>query len=430
MATAEPSAPPAGDTAYLYRAALGERAQDYYLRQFARFDSEGRAGTSWNWAAYWATLNWLIYRRMWGWALAYVAALAGLALLIFGVGKLLLDYSATSAWLLFLGLLTAAFVVPGLYANAWLYHHLNERISAALRDTQDVKAAATALAAQAPGQRRLLLIALANAVLLALAVLLAQAFDGSEAALPQQAAVPDDRMAAAAPAGASPAAAMSAAAAASAPAAPTGGAAAAEAAGAAPAVAAAASAPQEPASAPQAAAGVAAAPAQAASAVVAPAATPARRETAAEAGRLAQPSPPSGVPGQPAAARASDGAPSAAIEPAAALTRTASAAVPPAVAARPSAPAASAPAPERRAPPRHVWVIQVGAYADAANAERALAQVQGLGLDAGAESFDAPGKGRLTRVRVGPFTRQAEAEQAALRIKALDLPVLVIRQRP
>lgn len=428
MATAEPSAPPAGDTAYLYRAALGERAQDYYLRQFARFDSEGRAGTSWNWAAYWATLNWLIYRRMWGWALAYVAALAGLALLIFGVGKLLLDYSATSAWLLFLGLLTAAFVVPGLYANAWLYHHLNERISAALRDTQDVKAAATALAAQAPGQRRLLLIALANAVLLALAVLLAQAFDGSGAALPQQAAVPDDRMAAAAAAGASPAAAMSAAAAASAPAAPTGTAAAAEAAGAAPAVAAAASAPQEPASAPQAAAGVAAAPAQAASVVAAPAATPARRETAAEAGRLAQPSPPSGAPAQPAAARASGGAP--AIEPAAALTRRASAAVPPAVAARPPAAAASAPAPERRAPPRHVWVIQVGAYADAANAERALAQVQGLGLEAGAESFDTAGKGRLTRVRVGPFTRQAEAEQAALRIKALDLPVLVIRQRP
>jgi len=36
----------------------------------------------------------------------------------------------------------------------------------------------------------------------------------------------------------------------------------------------------------------------------------------------------------------------------------------------------------------------------------------------------------LMRVRVGPFTRQAEAEQAALRIKSLDLPVLLLRQRP
>ncbi|MDZ4074704.1 MAG: SPOR domain-containing protein, partial [Hylemonella sp.] len=78
---------------------------------------------------------------------------------------------------------------------------------------------------------------------------------------------------------------------------------------------------------------------------------------------------------------------------------------------------------------RYVWVIQVGAYAQETNAQKALAQVQGLGLEAGAESFESP-KGQLMRVRVGPFMRQAEADQAALRIKTLDLPVLVIRQRP
>lgn len=92
-----------------------------------------------------------------------------------------------------------------------------------------------------------------------------------------------------------------------------------------------------------------------------------------------------------------------------------------------AAPAAAASEPA--SPLRYVWVIQVGAYAQEDNARRALAQVQGLGLDAGAETFTTA-KGPLVRVRVGPFTRQAEAEQAALRIKALDLPVLVIRQRP
>ena len=74
-------------------------------------------------------------------------------------------------------------------------------------------------------------------------------------------------------------------------------------------------------------------------------------------------------------------------------------------------------------------MIQVGAYAQEANAQKALAEVQALGLEAGAESFESP-KGKLMRVRVGPFTRQAEAEQAALRIKTLNLPTLVIRQRP
>ncbi len=91
------------------------------------------------------------------------------------------------------------------------------------------------------------------------------------------------------------------------------------------------------------------------------------------------------------------------------------------------APAAKASAPAPRV--HHVWVVQVGAYAQPDNARNALAQVQSLGLEAGAEVFDSP-KGPLTRVRVGPYTRQAEAEQAALRIKSLNLPVLVIRQRP
>lgn len=93
----------------------------------------------------------------------------------------------------------------------------------------------------------------------------------------------------------------------------------------------------------------------------------------------------------------------------------------PAVAAKASAPAAPR--------VRHVWVVQVGAYAQPENAKNALVQVQSLGLEAGAEVFESP-KGPLTRVRVGPYTRQAEAEQAALRIKTLNLPVLVIRQRP
>ena len=93
----------------------------------------------------------------------------------------------------------------------------------------------------------------------------------------------------------------------------------------------------------------------------------------------------------------------------------------PAVAPRPVA------APRPAAVVRYVWVVQVGAYAEAENASKALAQVQSLGLEAGAESF---GSKPLTRVRVGPFERQAEAEQAALRIKSLDLPTLVIRQRP
>lgn len=393
-----------GDTAYLYRATIGPRGQDYYLRHFARFDGEGKAGSSWNWAAYWTTFNWLVYRRMWGWALAYVAALFGTALLIFGVGKLLLNYSDTSALLLFLLLLTVAFVVPGLYANAWFYTHCNEKISTVLRTSPEVRDAATVLSRQAPDNRRLMLLGLGNAVMLALVLAVYNGFQGVDSALPQLATHEERALAggqsgqvralAAAPAPATsesqattttpqPATVASAPAAAPAPAAAV-----ALAAPEAPRVAQAASAPQTPSTARPATTGK---PAMVNAADRSVAAVPARPEPAAP--------------------------------PAPAATAPAAVASPAPVAAPRPARAASAPQ------QRYVWVIQVGAYAQETNAQKALAQVQGLGLEAGAESFESP-KGKLMRVRVGPFMRQAEADQAALRIKTLDLPVLVIRQRP
>ncbi len=385
-----------GDTAYLYRATIGPRGQDYYLRQFARFDGEGKAGSSWNWAAYWTTFNWLVYRRMWGWALAYVAALFGTALLIFGVGKLLFSYSDTSALLLFLLLLTVAFVVPGLYANAWFYTHCNEKISTVLRTSPEVRDAATVLSRQAPDNRRLMLLGVGNAVVLALVLAVYNGFQGVDSALPQLATHEERALAsgssgqvralaaAPAPVTSEPQATTTTpqpAAAASAPAAaPTPAAAVALAAPEAPRVAQAASAPQTPATAR-------------------PATT-----------------------GKPAMVNAADRSAAAARpEPAPAATAPAAVAAP----APAPRPARAASAPQQR----YVWVIQVGAYAQEANAQKALAQVQGLGLEAGAESFESP-KGKLMRVRVGPFMRQAEADQAALRIKTLDLPVLVIRQRP
>jgi cell division protein FtsN len=390
-----------GDTAYLYRATIGPRAQDYYLRHFARFDGEGKAGSSWNWAAYWTTFNWLVYRRMWGWALAYVAALFGTALLIFGVGKLLFSYSDTSALLLFLLLLTVAFVVPGLYANAWFYTHCNEKISTVLRTSPEVRDAATVLSRQAPDNRRLMLLGLGNAVVLALVFAVYNGFQGVESALPQL-ATHEERALASGTSGQVRALVAASAPAASEPQATTT-----------------TPPPTTVASAP------AAAPTPAPAAAVALAAPESPRAAQAASAPTTPSTARSATIGKPpamvnAADRSVAAAP-ARPEPAPAATATAAVTVP---AAAPR-PARAASAPQQR----YVWVIQVGAYAQETNAQKALAQVQGLGLEAGAESFDSP-KGKLMRVRVGPFMRQAEADQAALRIKTLDLPVLVIRQRP
>ncbi len=395
MATAAPNLPASGDTAYLYRAAIGERSQDYYLRHFARFDGEGKAGTSWNWAAYWTTFNWLVYRRMWGWALAYVAALIGLALLVFGVGKLVLNYSDTSAILLSLLLLTAAFVVPGLYANAWFYTHCNEKITAALNKAPEIKEAAALLAADAPQSRRLWVLALGNAAVLALALSMLNWFQTSESALPQLAREQSGTLQPATPPAATPAPSP---------------------------VAAASTPPVEPAAPVAQASPAPVEPAAPATAATTPPAAPEAAPPVVVATRPAAPtaSAPAMMPAADRPARVEAAAP--APEPAAApapVTQTPAAAPPP----RP-APAARKPAPP---PQRYVWVVQVGAYAQEDNARKALAQVQSLGLEAGAETF---GSQPLTRVRVGPFTSQVEADRAALRIKSLDLPALVIRQRP
>ena len=351
---AQPSAHPyiVAATADLYRAAIGPQGQDYYLEQFRRFDAQGRAGMGWNGPAFWLTLNWLLYRRMWGRALAYGAVLLGLAGLIFGLGREVLDYSYARAMLLFLALLPLSYLIPGLYADAWYYRHCQRKIAEALAGGDSNAEACQLLKRQAPSRRGLQGLLLGNGLLLALAALWISgvlevgghrfALTATEEPAPAAAPAVTPRATPAVPAPAS-------------------------------------------ASAPSPAAAPSPAPAVSAPAIVASAAAP------------LQASAPALRPLEPAAA-------------------------PPAVAAR-AAHAGPGPA------LRHVWVLQVGAYAQPVNAQRALSQVRALGLEAGVEAYATP-RGRLLRVRVGPFVRQDEAEQAARRVRALQLPVLLLRQRP
>lgn len=58
----------------LYEAAIGERNQAYYLDKFEHFDDAGDGfHASWNWAAYFFTGFWALYRKMYGWFFATFA---------------------------------------------------------------------------------------------------------------------------------------------------------------------------------------------------------------------------------------------------------------------------------------------------------------------------------------------------------------------
>ncbi len=70
-------------------------------------------------------------------------------------------------------------------------------------------------------------------------------------------------------------------------------------------------------------------------------------------------------------------------------------------------------------------VVQVGAFADAAKAREVRLKLEKAGLKTYTQVAETK-DGQRIRVRVGPFATQAEADQAASKIKALDLPVSIL----
>ena len=71
------------------------------------------------------------------------------------------------------------------------------------------------------------------------------------------------------------------------------------------------------------------------------------------------------------------------------------------------------------------YIVQVGAFADAAKAREVRLKVERTGLKTYTHVAKTP-EGTRTRVRVGPFANRAEADKAAEKIKKLDLPAAIL----
>ena len=383
----------------LTRLALGPVNTDYYLAVFERFDSTGRTTTTWNWAACLATINWMLFRQLWSAALIYVAAAQGLALVMFGIGRSFLQWPPGVE----LGVLGAfavlAFAVPGLYGNAILYADIRKRVARALAAARTLPEACVLLEQQASSRKRLRALVVGNGVLLAAAALayLLRAPSGTQ------------------PLALEPAVTV------------------------AQATAAAASAPQPTANeAPLHAEPAAAAPAETTPSAPTPDPTAtARPETQAEpaeAAASAEPSAPNAAADAPPAPPAPSATVAAAAPPAGPARRMAPAAKPSAAKAPASATApAAAPAPTTTSPPLAAvgtaagYYINVGLFANEANARKAQARLLNEGLPAFRQELDSP-KGRRTRVRVGPYDTRAAADDAASAIRAMALEAVVFKQ--
>jgi len=367
----------------LYRAAVGEKNRDYYLRQFARFDQAGKTGASWHWPASLSTLNWLAWRGMWSAALAFAALCLTLGLLVFGIGRLVFDFSPTTELILLALCLALVFFLPGLFANAAYYRFSKKRIEAALAACATIDEACASLAAQASSNRRWFVLAVTNSslvVVIGLFTWLLTSTGSFEASAPTPPSQPVLATAIEPPAASPTARAKTS------------------------------DSTSTPTAAPMAASEPMASVAAAASAPLPPAPPPAPLQLAD--------APP--VPARALAARPPTSTSSAA---ATATAVGASAPASGAAAVRAGAASAASAAP---AAAEFRFALQVGAFANEENARKAQAKLEAAGFKAYLEDLQTS-QGKRIRVRVGPFATRAEAEKAAPQVKALDLPALLVK---
>ncbi|AVS63014.1 sporulation protein, partial [Paracidovorax avenae] len=99
-------------------------------------------------------------------------------------------------------------------------------------------------------------------------------------------------------------------------------------------------------------------------------------------------------------------------------------------ASRPAAPATADRTDSAAVPARKLY-INVGLFAEPANAQRAHGMLRGAGIPASTQPVTAADGRELLRVRAGPFTSASQANAAASRIRALGLETsAAAAQRP
>lgn len=420
-------------TTALYRAAIGDISNGYYLPRFTRFEAADRPGLSWNWAAALSTLNWLMFRQLWHAALVYSGSIVALALLLFGIGKLVFQFSEGTQWGLLAALVGLAFVVPGLGGNALYYLATRQRVQNALARNQTVPEACAQLTQEASTRKGLIILATCNAVALAVGAQSYAMFSGFEplpAGTPVAVQTAPEARHIASGRAVDATAAESVKPAASAATSPTP-------APAASAPSAAASATTFAPKAAIAASAPASAPQAKVAAAVAPAAAPASSASASNPARPSLQTPalaPTASSSAPKTTAKATSAPSSTQKTGALPTPLRSAAA--ANAAREVAAALGQPAPVAQATPRAVatpstastsggrFVVNVGLFADSNNARNALVKLMDAELPVVSKEVRFP-KGNRTRIQVGPFDTLAEADTAADKVRALELEARV-----
>ncbi|PKN53300.1 MAG: hypothetical protein CVU55_01380 [Deltaproteobacteria bacterium HGW-Deltaproteobacteria-13] len=113
---------PQGKEETLYEAYLGEKNSVYYLVKFSEFDRHPhKLNINWNWAAFFGGGIWALYRKMYGWFVAFWMVFILLAVIFYQCGLPSMGFLAE----------LVIFTACAIFANSLYYRSVKKEIAAA-----------------------------------------------------------------------------------------------------------------------------------------------------------------------------------------------------------------------------------------------------------------------------------------------------------
>ena len=124
-----PATAPASEDEFL-DAAIGPLNKSYYRRAFDKFGS-GQGSVTWNWPSFFVTIFWMLYRKMYAYALLVWFVLPVVLIVFAGIiGGVSGDPEAYVGTYYLLNTIIGFIVIP-MFANRLYYRHVNKKINRA-----------------------------------------------------------------------------------------------------------------------------------------------------------------------------------------------------------------------------------------------------------------------------------------------------------
>ncbi|GAB4397716.1 MAG: hypothetical protein OHK0048_06980 [Rhodoferax sp.] len=151
----------------LFSAAVGPVNTDDYVPRFLDYEANGHTRWGWHWTAGLWTLNWLLFRRLYVWAVGYAVLALLLPLLVLGWGRWLAGWDGPTMGAVLLGLVAFKVLAVARVAKPVYYSACRQHMALALAQNDTLAAACAALRQRSPTREHFKRLLISNLALLA-----------------------------------------------------------------------------------------------------------------------------------------------------------------------------------------------------------------------------------------------------------------------